>query len=168
MFTSIHIQCISQHVHMEHKQMFLIVFAKLSSRVTQVTLVLLIGNKTLRESSSSFGNAFCMPKAVWPLREGREIWGVDGVFAGISWHREYVGAASRHQPMNWLDSIRASDNRHAEGVPKAWRAFTQRKWTYDRERIFFNYLVCVYSREVSLIERSKDECGLECEALLCS
>ncbi len=35
-----------------------------------------------------------------------------------------------NQPMNWRDSIRASDNQHAEGVPKAWRAFTQRLVPY--------------------------------------
>ncbi len=35
-----------------------------------------------------------------------------------------------NQPMNWRDSIRASDNQHADGVPKAWKAFTQRLVPY--------------------------------------
>ncbi len=29
-------------------------------------------------------------RAVWPLREGKEIWGADGAFASISWRRECV------------------------------------------------------------------------------
>ncbi len=32
---------------------------------------------------------------VWPLREGREIWGADGAFASIIWRREYTRGSFR-------------------------------------------------------------------------
>ncbi len=43
-------------------------------------------------------------RAVWPLREGREIWGVDGVFASISWWRECVrgGVAPSANELAWF------------------------------------------------------------------
>ncbi len=37
------------------------------------------------------------------------------------------GAASRHQPMNWRDSIRASDNRHAQRRSQSVKKLTQCK-----------------------------------------
>ncbi len=43
-------------------------------------------------------------RAVWPLREGREIWGVDGAFASISWRRECVrgGVAPSANELAWF------------------------------------------------------------------
>ncbi len=40
------------------------------------------------------------------------------------------GAASRPQLMNWRDSIRASDNRHAQGRSQSVKSFTQRLVPY--------------------------------------
>ncbi len=34
------------------------------------------------------------------------------------------GAALRHQPINWRDSIRASDDRHAQGRSQSAKAHT--------------------------------------------
>ncbi len=59
-------------------------------------------------------------RAAWPIHEGREIWGVDGAFADISWRRECVkgGVAPSANELAWF--YRVSYIGHAGGVPKAW------------------------------------------------
>ncbi len=43
-------------------------------------------------------------RAIWPLREGREIWGVDGAFASINWRRECVrgGVSPSANELAWF------------------------------------------------------------------
>ncbi len=43
-------------------------------------------------------------RAAWPIHEGREIWGVDGAFADISWRRECVkgGVAPSANELAWF------------------------------------------------------------------
>ncbi len=43
-------------------------------------------------------------RAMWPLHEGREIWGVDGAFASISWRRHCVrdGVAPSANELAWF------------------------------------------------------------------
>ncbi len=69
-------------------------------------------------------------RAVWLLREGREIWGVDGAFASISWRRECVrgGVAPSANELPWLYKgfRHRSRRRHSQSV----KSFTQRN---DRE-----------------------------------
>ncbi len=55
----------------------------------------------------------------WPLREGREIWGVDGAFASMTWRRHCVrdGVAPSANELAWFYmGFRLG---HAVGVPDA-------------------------------------------------
>ncbi len=51
------------------------------------------------------------------------------VYVNHVWRR---GGISRHQPMNWRDSIRASDNRHTWGCSRCVKLRSV-EWTYERE-----------------------------------
>ncbi len=57
-------------------------------------------------------------RVMWPLREGREIWGVDGTFASISWRRDCVrdGVAPSANELAWF--YRVSDIVTQEAFPK--------------------------------------------------
>ncbi len=61
-------------------------------------------------------------RVMWPLREGREIWGVDGAFASMSWWRHCVrdGVAPPANELAWF--YMGSDIGHAVGVPEAVNA----------------------------------------------
>ncbi len=48
---------------------------------------------------------------------------------------EVRSGTSRHQPMNWSDSIRASDNRHTWGCFHCVKLRSV-EWTYEREHGF--------------------------------
>ncbi len=43
-------------------------------------------------------------RVMWPLREGREIWGVDGAFASMTWRRHCVrdGVAPSANELAWF------------------------------------------------------------------
>ncbi len=72
-------------------------------------------------------------RAMWPLREGREIWGVDGAFASISWHRDCVrdGVAPSANELAWFyKGFRHRSRRRRSQSVKSSRSV---EWTYDRE-----------------------------------
>ncbi len=56
-------------------------------------------------------------RVMWPLREGREIWGVDGAFASMTWRRHCVrdGVAPSANELAWFymgsDSVRSGRSR---------------------------------------------------------
>ncbi len=74
-------------------------------------------------------------RAMWPLREGREIWGVDGAFASMTWRRHCVrdGVAPSANELAWF--YMGSRLGHAEAFPKR---STQCWVTYERE-LFWTY-----------------------------
>ncbi len=61
-------------------------------------------------------------RVMGPLREGREIWGVDGAFASMSWRRHCVrdGVAPPANELAWF--YMGSDIGRAVGVPDAVNA----------------------------------------------
>ncbi len=56
---------------------------------------------------------------IWPLHEGREIWGADGTFASKRMViKECRGWHPHHQPMNWRDSYKGfRQSAHPEAFP---------------------------------------------------
>ncbi len=62
-------------------------------------------------------------RAMWPLREGREIWGVDGTFASMSWRRCGVrdGVAPSANELAWFyrGFRHRSRRRHSQSVKHA-------------------------------------------------
>ncbi len=75
-------------------------------------------------------------RAMWPLCEGREIWGVDGAFASMTWRRHCIrdGVAPSANELAWF--YMGSRLGHAEAFPK--RKATQRRVTYERELFFWS------------------------------
>ncbi len=71
-------------------------------------------------------------RVMWPLREGREIWGVDGAFASMTWRRHCVrdGVAPSANELVWF--YMGSDSVTRKAVPKRKKA-TQCWVTYERE-----------------------------------
>ncbi len=76
-----------------------------------------IPREKLSKSCQKNHNRMANMAALWRQRNLRSRWRVrqykEATYERRWWH-------PRHQPMNWRDSIRASDNRHTQGgVPKA-------------------------------------------------
>ncbi len=71
-------------------------------------------------------------RVIWPLREGREIWGVDGAFASMTWRRHCVrdGVAPSANELAWF--YMGSDSVTRKAFPKRKKA-TQCWVTYERE-----------------------------------
>ncbi len=71
-------------------------------------------------------------RVMWALREGREIWGVDGAFASMIWRRHCVrdGVAPSANELAWF--YMASDSVTRKAFPKRKKA-TQCWVTYERE-----------------------------------
>ncbi len=96
---------------------------------------------------------------VWPLREGREIWGADGAFASIRWRREYVRASFR-AISQWISVILYGLQTIGtpRGVPKAWKAhaalsepMTENKQIYCFICSTFLYLVVLWALWASVL-----------------
>ncbi len=60
-------------------------------------------------------------RVIWPLREGREIWGVDGAFASMTWRRHCVrdGIAPSVNELPWFYMGSDSVTRKAFPMRKA-------------------------------------------------
>ncbi len=74
-------------------------------------------------------------RVMWPLREGREIWGVDGAFASMTWRHHCVrdGVAPSANELAWF--YMGSDSVTQWAFPKR---STQCWVTYEREPWIWN------------------------------
>ncbi len=90
-------------------------------------------------------------RVMWPLREGREIWGVDGAFASISWWRDCVrdGVAPSANELAWF--YKGSDIGHARGVPKAWKAHAALSYLWKRTTFKVKRGICCICLIASIV-----------------
>ncbi len=94
------------------------VFASDETRARRLTAAKLHGTSPRGEQSSTeavaevqmddrkigLGQKSQQRRVMWPLREGREIWGVDGAFASMNWRRHCVrdGVAPSANELAWF------------------------------------------------------------------
>ncbi len=76
-----------------------------------------------------------------------------------AWHPRQ----QRQQPMNWRDSIRASDNRHAQGHSQSVLALRSVEWTYSENKGYASnrrrFLTCVcWTQIISVCQKWPRRC----------
>ncbi len=89
--------------------------------------------------------------ASWRQKNLRSRWRISQ-YKVATWVRQ--GRLSRHQPMNKRDSIRASDNRYAQGRSQSVKSSRSVEWTYDREQtniMFYLQHVSLFGCVVSIV-----------------
>ncbi len=100
-------------------------------------------------------------RVMWPLREGREIWGVDGAFASMSWRRDCVrdGVAPSANELATNNRRQTTNNKQQTSLGNQ-----EEEWPWQKEVSPLSYTdpplkyplppVIIQSQQVSPIEHS--------------